>query len=155
MTVHLTFSPTGTADAYWICGEDLYPITESHVRAIIDRPDLFGLSSQIVDQTYQRHGEKIGTEGNARAELIVRVNRNGWIRVRHYYRPIDYWSIQIDDLAKRKEQILRFLDKAIAERTMSEWDTVRIACNESGECVGVTFQDGGASRLRQRLAEEP
>lgn len=56
----------------------------SHVRAVLDEPERFGFSGKNeLREIYRRHGERIGKEGGARAEIIRVATTRGWGRVAH------------------------------------------------------------------------
>ena len=70
----------------------IIPVETSHIGTIIKNPDLFGLSRDYIKAMFKKHGEKTGTEGKAREEILRRVMRNGWIRLRRHTNK--YWSVQ-------------------------------------------------------------
>lgn len=64
----------------------------THIRAVIKSPEVFGLSRNYIESIYIKHGEKTAIEGKAREEILSRVLRNGWIRIRRHHNR--YWSVQ-------------------------------------------------------------
>lgn len=88
---------------FWAKGEELIDLgtTRSHIRYILDHPDRFDFSREELLDCYKEHGEPIGFEGKARAEIMRRALRGGWIRVRE--RPATGWIVQIDADARRPE----------------------------------------------------
>lgn len=116
--------------AFWVKDNTVIEVETRHIRVIIARPELFGLTTEIVDMVHQETGEKLGTEGQARARLIARATENGWIRVRHYVsRNNDYWSIQLDTMESGTNTVRRFIDWAQEAGYMHQDDTVRITDN--------------------------
>ena len=107
-----------TLDAgYWISPYgDLIPTKKNHITTVLEAPDKFGLSMKQIQDVYARHGEAVGTEGEARKEIILSLVQQGWIRVRSYTRRGDItWSINIKRLTDRvKDHITDFFQK-IAE----------------------------------------
>jgi len=95
--------------AYWIKGNEVIDIPDSHVNAIIRDPEHFGISMAEVLSAYRRHKEVLGVEGKARQQLVIKAIKNGHIRSRHYQRPVDYWTVQFRDWASSKATILSFL----------------------------------------------
>jgi len=99
---------------YWISplGET-FPVDQNHIITIITNPQKFGLTKKDIQKVYKKHKEKIGSEGNAREELIVDAVNRGWIRVRSYQRYGDItWSINVKRLTKRvKDHITNFFQK--------------------------------------------
>ena len=92
--------------AYWYNNQNLFDIgAKKHVHYIIDYPDIFSLRQDDILSTYAFYNEKLYSEGKAREDLIKKVTEHGWIRLRHYQTPIDYWSIQCYDTHKQKEDL--------------------------------------------------
>ena len=70
---------------------DLIHVADSHISTVIADSERFGLTKEEIQTVYDRHGEKIGAEGEARKELLLRIVAECWIRMRRY--PNKYWSI--------------------------------------------------------------
>ena len=114
--------------AFWVKEDTVMEVDTRHIHVIIDRPELFGLTKEIVDTIHDETGEKHGTEGVARARLIQRATQNSWIRVRHYVnRNKDYWSIQLDDRDSRITTVRRFITWAIQSGYMHQDVRIRIS----------------------------
>ena len=56
----------------------------------------FGLTDDEINTEYCKYGEPIGMEGKARAVLLEKVIRSGWIRLRRY--PNRKWSVTVGRL---------------------------------------------------------
>lgn len=80
---------------FWIRGNTIYPIRSSHIRAILDNPELFGFTKPDLIKQFKRHHEKIGFEGKARKEVIIEAVRSGWIRGRYYPISEEYFSLTV------------------------------------------------------------
>ena len=112
---------------YWVNGDQIIDVTfTSHIDYLCDHPSEFGFSEQEVKEAFRRHGESFGAEGGARAELIKGATTRGWIRVRHYRSPRDYWSIQFDKVEKQTEAIVSFIKSMIEQGKMSKDDELRM-----------------------------
>ena len=70
---------------------DLIHVAQNHISTVIAEPEKFGLTVEEIQNAYSRHGERIGIEGEARKELLLRIIADGWIRIRRY--PNRYWSV--------------------------------------------------------------
>lgn len=82
-----------TTAAYFISPDgEVIEVRTSHIAEVIGNPGLFGVTSHEIREAYDRHGEKIGSEGSARQEILLRLIERGWIRIRRYPR---YWSITV------------------------------------------------------------
>ncbi len=118
---------SSSSAGYWAHGETVYDATlDSHIGLIVEKPELFHLTSKEITDTFEKYGEKLNVEGKAREELIKKVSKEGWIRVRHYQQPENYWSIQCDDVKKRKETIKNFIYWAIEHKIMQYDDSAII-----------------------------
>jgi hypothetical protein len=143
------------AQGCWVNGNQIIDVTFiSHIDYLYDHPEDFGFSRQEVDETFQRHREKLGEEGSAREELIKSATKRGWIRVRHYRSPRDYWSVQFDKIEERKEAIVSFLRAMIEQGKMSKSDELRLIGFSDGFEKIYSFQEGGVGRFLEEQAEK-
>lgn len=114
------------ASAFWLKGSMLYPIGETHISAVLDDPGLFGRELEELVKIFRRHNEKIGLEARARREIILDLVSEGWIRIRHYERPQNYWTIQCRDAEEQKDVISAFIGYAEKHYGLREDDEVRV-----------------------------
>ena len=129
---------------FWVRDCRIMSLMSSHVRAIIDHPEVFGLSAERVHSTYERYNERIGQEGRARIELIQEASRAGWVRVRHYTgRARDYWSIQADTIEGRRETINLFLRFALEQGIVHRQQEAFFVGYDDGQIERYPFTSGG------------
>jgi len=67
---------------------DVFGVPLTHIRSVVDNPERFGLSVSQVKGVFNKHGEGVGSEGDARDEIISLLVSNGWTRIR--YHPGDF-----------------------------------------------------------------
>ena len=130
---------------YFVKNGKIYDVTR-HIDSVTKEPEKFGLTKEHIDAVYKKHGEQKGREGKSREELIKEISKQGWIRVRHYLRPVDYWSIQCDNYKKRRKQIQNFIFDAMEKLGMSEHDHVSIIGYFDGTVIDYPFQKGGVKK---------
>lgn len=97
--------------AFWLIRDEVFEVATTHVRFVLDHPQLFGTTTEELRVAYRQYREKIGFEGRARRAIIRSAVDKGWIRIRHYARPEDYWTIQhngTDESLKAVAAFLRF-----------------------------------------------
>lgn len=154
-TSNLREALNGTA--YWSRigpnGVEVYEVSgETHIKTILDNPELFGLTLEAIQAKFEEFGEPINFEGKAREEIIKTVAQNGWIRIRHYTGRNDYWSIQTDDTNKRQKALKAFVRWATTNSDegkppMSYDDTVIImGYNDPNDIKRFDFMTGGVKR---------
>lgn len=51
---------------------------------VISSPEKFGLTREYIEEQYEAYGEKIGTEGKARENIIRKLMFAGFTRIRKY-----------------------------------------------------------------------
>jgi len=73
----------------------LVRVPSNHISMVIAEPERFELTIEEIRAAYEKHGERIGVEGEARNELILKVVSQGWIRIRRYE---NYWSVTAPSL---------------------------------------------------------
>lgn len=83
---------------------DLIHVADSHIATVICDPRRFGLTQNQIEAAYEKYGERIGVEGEARRELLLRVISKGWIRIRRYRR---YWSVTAESFSPAIQELLR------------------------------------------------
>lgn len=120
-------------EGYWVKGDTVYDLTTSkHINFIRENPEAFGYTKEELNAIYAKHGEKIGTEGKAREEIIKEVSKMGWLRVRKYRRP-EYWSIQFDNHRRRKKAINNFIEWAMLDsKVMHQYDEIVLIGYDDG-----------------------
>lgn len=146
---------TGTI-AFWAQGAEIYENDESHIKEIIATPARFGVTSQWIRETYEKYGERLGIEGNARSEIIKEAARHGWIRVRHYVGTPDYWSIQADCYRDdRRAELVRLVHRLMDGGVMRRGDEIRIEGYDDDARLRYSFAEGGAERFITEAAGLP
>lgn len=75
-----------------------------HINIITSNPEKFGLTIEKTRNTYNRYGERMGTEGRAREEIILDLIEKGWIHIRK--RPNRYWIINVYKMTKKYRELL-------------------------------------------------
>jgi len=108
---------------YWYKGYVLYPIYSTHIRAVLDYPQLFKTDKESLLKEFRKHHEKIGFEGKARREIIEKLLGAGWVRIRHYRGKGEYWSFQYDS-EKMSAEVLEYLLPFMRENQIIKKDEV-------------------------------
>lgn len=101
--------------AFWISRKgEVVPVTTNHIATVIENPSKFGVTTEYIEDLYAKYGESMGQEGKAREEIIVKLIKDGWIRVRRYRN--QGWSINIPKMTKKVKDILfDFANKIITK----------------------------------------
>jgi len=86
--------------AYWISPSGkVIDVGTNHIDVVIKNPQVFGLTPEKIKDAYEKHGEAMGSEGQAREELIIWLVKKGWVRVRRYRN--DGYSVNIGRMSKK------------------------------------------------------
>lgn len=136
---------------YWVSEETSVRVESTHVQALIEAPERFGLTESFIRETYESYGEHVGTEGLARDRLLREAAANGWIRVRKHVTPVNYISVQTDDIDTRISTIKSFLESLLTSGVIASDETVVVSGYEKIETLSYDWSDGGVSGL---LAEQ-
>ena len=82
----------GATSAYWITpkGVIIEPSTY-HIGSVIKYPKKFGLSADYIKSVYDKHDERMSPhlEGKAREEIMTKLIKSGYIRIREMNRGND------------------------------------------------------------------
>lgn len=125
--------------------------TKKHIDFINSEPGRFGLSRFTINETYKKHQEKIPSEGKAREDLIIMAMKNGWVRIRHYLRPKDYWSIQCYDFQHRREDVKIVLTELLRHKVMFGEDAVVLSDFANEITWEYSSREGGVSFALENL----
>lgn len=134
---------------YWAHGDNVFDVsTSSHIKYILDHLSSFGLTEEDVRRAYAETGERFGTEGKARELLIKYAATHGWIRVRHYQRPRDFWSIQCDNTNSQQGALKRFCKWAIKHGLMDDSSEVTfLGYSNPQDSMTFYFTSGGIGKF--------
>lgn len=113
--------------AYWIDPQGrILKLTEAlHITQITSNPEKFGFTREQITKTYAKYGERIGTEGKAREEIIKDALARGFIRVRLY--PNRYWSVTTNRYdSKAKKALKVWAEQAQKDRFAGPYISVKI-----------------------------
>ena len=103
-----------TGAGFWISPDGrAFEVEQNHIISVITAPERYGLTKKRIRDIYKKHGEKVGTEGDAREEIILGLVAKGWIRARNYSRYGDTsWTLNVMRLSNRmKDHITDFFQK--------------------------------------------
>ena len=123
---------------YFVNVETTIEVTgTSHVRFVLDNPNLFGMDREEMIALYHEHSEPIGFEGKARAIILSSVLRKGWIRVRQSIGKSPQWTLETDrlDLPQRKIAIMDFVDKLSSQGLIQPDDLLVIHGVDDRTCI--------------------
>lgn len=96
---------------------EIIQIETTHIRTVRQDPELFGLSRPWIESTHKKHTEKSGLEGNAREEILRKVLKNGWVRLRRHTNR--YWSVQTGTVTGETKSFIRRWAQEILRGTCS------------------------------------
>ena len=123
--------------AFWISPVGkVEGVGTNHISQIIKDPKKFYLTKDEIEKTYEKNGERMGTEGNAREEIILRVLKSGFHRVRRYK---NRWSITVNRLdSKTRRQLSKWAELAKADKSTGGFFPVDIYVSSTDKMVKVS-----------------
>jgi hypothetical protein len=104
------------APAWWISPEGKILAVkkgECHIKKVIENPKAFGYTLEQIEKIYADYGEPLGSEKEARGQIIKDILSKGWIRIRDHK---TYYTIQLAALSTSAKDFI--IDWAIL---MEEW----------------------------------
>lgn len=130
--------------AYWISPRGVkIEVSTKHINSILKNPKLYGLKKSDILKTYAKHGERIGTEGEARGEIMIDLMKRGWLRIRYIPRN-DMWTIQTYYFGKReKNNIWDWVADAYNKGIANAHADVRILIIKNGRAIKSSFSKLG------------
>ena len=113
-------------NAYWVdpVSGKIHKPKSRHIATVIKHPTKFGETDSTIERTFKKHNEPISTsaEGKAREEVMLRIIKRGYIRIRKGgTRRNQHWSIQIDRINRKVEDVLwMWANKVINDGTADD-----------------------------------
>lgn len=105
--------------------------TSTHISEIISFPEKFGLTREEIEETYQKHGERLGLEGKAREEIMQKVMSQGWIRARDG----NGLYLETSNLSRYKDTIYSAIKTFLSENLIGKFDPVTVADYRTSEVI--------------------
>jgi len=125
------------ADAYWISPTGkVLPVKQKHITEIVTDPVAFGFSQEEIEEIHEKYGEPLGVEGKAREELMNRLLKLGWIRIRYVPRQ-DMYSIQCANFRKRQKDYLWYWANDVMENKHHQYADVRLETQSGVERTNI------------------
>lgn len=123
--------------AQWISPRGkLIDVGTTHIDMVIKNPNKFGFTIDQIKKIHKKHKEKLGSEGDAREEIIVDIIKQGWIRTRRYDRQ-SYWSVSIKSLDNKTKGFLWQWSKQLLKKKIEKdkYMTVQIVSVGKGNVI--------------------
>ena len=93
-------------EGYWVSPKGEVLATgrnTTHIKIVISNPKKFGETKQRIEKNYEKYGEGLTWEGKARDEIMTRIIKRGWVRIRER---ANEWTVQIWKLTPKMNDIL-------------------------------------------------
>ena len=117
---------------FWILADGTIVKPDSrHILAVAAAPSAFGETRESVEQTFAGYGQHAQSnyEGRAREEVLLRVIRRNHARIRKNRQKWNqYWSIQLFELTRERQQAIAAWAQYISTRTEDRFADVVIYC---------------------------
>lgn len=113
------------SQAYWIDPKGvIFDVNTNHIGAIIKNPSKFKTTSKHIQDTYDKYGERLGQEADARVDLIFEALAIGFIRIRLYRQ---YWAVTVDKLDKpTRKKLLAWTQNEIVHKKTGKYFPVKL-----------------------------
>ena len=96
----------------------------THINSVTKDCRTFGLTPDEVQAAYKKYKEPIGLEGRARGDLMLKIIKNGWIRVRETYDGQgNCFTIQFDDFVRQKKDLQKLINYLLYDSEDIKKDT--------------------------------
>ncbi|MFW6172638.1 MAG: hypothetical protein ACOC5T_02735 [Elusimicrobiota bacterium] len=131
--------------AFWVSpnGDVIDCGAKKHINFVIDHPEKFGMTRKEIEEIYDNYNEPVGHEGKAREDIIVKVLKNGFIRIRKYrnYISVNIWNYN----TKAKKHLKSFAKKLISGKLGVKERDIHISVTVTSEVgrgsSGLTLKD--------------
>lgn len=112
-------------DGYWVSpkGEVLELGNKTHIQVVIENPTKFGETKNRIVKDYEYYNEKMNQEGKAREDIMIRVLKRGWARIRER---ANQWTVQVYKLNQKMRDVLWMWAKTIEKTVRDKYAPVKI-----------------------------
>lgn len=134
---------------WWVSpGKEIIPVSGStHIDEIIRNPERFGFTKEEIEETYFRHNERIGLEGQAREEIMKKAMDNGWIRARDGRNGL---YMETGNLKRYKDVVFDAIHTFLENGLMHQYDPVQVMDYRTGDML---YGESPKEVLRQVYAK--
>lgn len=110
---------------YWVSpkGEVLDLGSKTHIQVVIENPKKFGETAESIQRDYDARDEKMNWEGEARNEIMIRIIKRGWARIRERS---NQWTVQVDKLTPKMNDVLWMWANTISKTVHDKYAPVLI-----------------------------
>jgi hypothetical protein len=124
---------------FWVSpkGKVIDTGSQKHIDVVISSPIRFNISKEYIESEHEKYGERIGQEGDARDNILSKILKAGWIRIRARR---NFISVQLWEFSRN---IIKNLESFAKEGYTSGFDGEHIQPNE-------TFKVSALNRGRAR-----
>ena len=124
-------------DSYWITHDGkILNVPQTHIEAVLMAPEKFGETKKTIQRSYDKHNEKLNTEGKAREEILVRIMKRGFVRIREYS---NRWSIQTWNLTNKINDAIFAWAKKVYPKIRDKYADVTITLFNKNKLVRSSF----------------
>jgi len=111
-------------EGYWVSpkGEVLL-IRGKHIQEVFRNPRKFGETEKTLADTYKKYNEPINSEGKAREEVLTRILKRGWLRIRERS---NSWTVQVWKMTKKLNDALWFWGKTVIGSAYDKYAPVNV-----------------------------
>lgn len=124
-------------NAYWITPQaKVIEVKKLHIDEIIKKPEVFGETKKSLQDTFDKYSENYGIEGKARNDILIRIIKRGYIRIRQ--RRND-WSIQLFQMNRKTSDILWQWARLIYKEVKDKYADISIHTLKDNKMIKSSF----------------
>ena len=125
--------------AYWLLPDGtIYPVKTKHIIEIINCPELFGETLDTIKRMYDAYNEKMPHEGNARVEIMERVMKRGYIRIRERR---NHWVIQLYKLSPKEHKFISQWVNCVWDNLIDKYADIKVNTLHNNELIIMPFRE--------------
>ena len=125
--------------AYWLLPDGtIHPVKTKHIIEIINCPELFGETLGTIKSIYEAYNEKMPHEGKARIEIMKRVMKRGYIRIRERR---NHWVIQLYKLSPKEHKFISQWVNCAWDNLNDKYADIKVNTLQNNELTIVPFKE--------------
>ena len=116
----------------------IHHVKIKHILEIINNPELFGETKDSIKSTYDSYKEKMPHEGNARVEIMKRVMKRGFIRIRERR---NHWIIQLYKLSPTEHKFISQWVNCVWDNLIDKYADIKVNTLQNNELTIIPFRE--------------
>ena len=126
-------------EAYWLFPNGkIQPVGTTHIQAVKNCPEEYGETLGSLKNLYYVYEERMPHEGNARVEIMKRVMKRGYIRIRERR---NHWVIQLYKLSPKEHKFISQWVNCVWDNLIDKYADIKVNTLQNNRLTIIPFSE--------------